>query len=124
MDARYIQRGESLDVVPERDIAAGEIMITGSLAGIARLPIRCGELGSLALSGVFDVVKPARCAFSTGSLVFWDAARRSAVTAGGIPLGLAAQRAGLDDGKVRVILNSGGVTVNSSESILRWQTVN
>lgn len=123
MDARYIQRGESLDVVPERDIAAGEIVVMGNLAGVARLPIRRGELGSLALSGVFEMVKPARCAFSTGSLVFWDAARHSAVTTGDVPLGLAAQSAALNDGKVRVILNSGGVSVNSSESTLRWQTI-
>lgn len=122
MDARYIQRGESLDVVPERDVAAGEIVIMENLAGIARLPIRRGELGSLALAGVFDVVKTVRCAFSTGSIVYWDAARHSAVTAGDIPLGLAAQYAALDDPKVRIILNSGGVTVHSDESTLRWQT--
>ena len=31
MQARYIQRGVSIDFVPERDIAAGEIVIRNGL---------------------------------------------------------------------------------------------
>ena len=54
MQARYIQRGESIDFVPERDIAAGEIVIRNGLIGVARIPVKKGTLGSLALSGVFD----------------------------------------------------------------------
>ena len=64
MQARYIQRGESIDFLPDRDIAAGEIVIRNDLIGVARIPVKKGTLGSLALSGVFDVTKPVRCAFS------------------------------------------------------------
>ena len=60
MQARYIQRGESIDFLPDRDIAAGEIVIRNGLIGVARIPVKKGTLGSLALSGVFDVTKPVR----------------------------------------------------------------
>ena len=124
MQARYIQRGESIDFVPERDIAAGEIVIRNGLVGVARIPVRKKTLGSLALSGVFDVTKPVRCAFSVGAAVYWDAVRQSAVTSGELRLGLAAESSKLNDSHVRVILNSGGITINNNEATLNWQTIN
>ena len=124
MQARYIQRGESIDFFPDRDIAAGEIVIRNGLVGVARIPVKKGTLGSLALSGVFDVTKPVRCAFSAGAAVYWDAARQSAVTSGDQLLGLAAESSRLNDSHVRVILNSGGITVNGRDTTLNWQTIN
>ena len=109
MQARYIQRGESIDFVPERDIAAGEIVIRNGLIGVARIPVKKGTLGSLALSGVFDVTKPVRCAFSVGAAVYWDTVRQSSK---------------LNDSHVRVILNSGGITISNNEATLNWQTIN
>ena len=119
MQARYIQRGESIDFVPERDIAAGEIVIRNGLIGVARIPVKKGTLGSLALSGVFDVTKPVRCA-----AVYWDTVRQSAVTSGELLLGLAAESSKLNDSHVRVILNSGGITISNNEATLNWQTIN
>ena len=110
MQARYIQRGESIDFVPERDIAAGEIVIRNGLIGVARIPVKKGTLGSLALSGVFAV--------------YWDTVRQSAVTSGELLLGLAAESSKLNDSHVRVILNSGGITISNNEATLNWQTIN
>ena len=144
MQARYIQRGESIDFLPDRDIAAGEIVISidflpdrdiaageivirNGLIGVARIPVKKGTLGSLALSGVFDVTKPVRCAFSVGAAVYWDAVRQSAVTSGELLLGLAAESSKLsklNDSHVRVILNSGGITISNNEATLNWQTIN
>ena len=114
MQARYIQRGESIDFVPERDIAAGEIVIRNGLIGVARIPVKKGTLGSLALSG----------AFSVGAAVYWDTVRQSAVTSGELLLGLAAESSKLNDSHVRVILNSGGITINNNEATINWQTIN
>lgn len=125
MQARYVQRGESVDLRPDCEISAGEIVVRDGLVGVAKIAVKKGELGSIALSGVFDVVKPARCAFSTGSTVYWDALRQSAVASGTVLLGLAAESAKLTDSTVRVILNSGGVTINQyPENSLNWQTIN
>ena len=124
MQARYIQRGESIDFLPDRDISAGEIVIQNGLVGVAKIPVGKGTPGSLALSGVFDVTKTVRCAFSVGAAVYWDTVRQSAVTSGELLLGLAAESSKLNDSHVRVILNSGGITINNNEATLNWQTIN
>lgn len=124
MQARYIQRGESIDFLPDRDISAGEIVIQNGLVGVAKIPVKKGTPGSLALSGVFDVTKTVRCAFSVGAAVYWDTVRQSAVTSGDLLLGLAAENSKLNDSHVRVILNSGGITVNGRDTTLNWQTIN
>lgn len=124
MQARYIQRGESIDFLPDRDISAGEIVIRNGLVGVAKIPVGKGTPGSLALSGVFDVTKTVRCAFSVGAAVYWDIVRQSAVTSGELLLGLAAESSKLNDPHVRVILNSGGITINNNEATLNWQTIN
>ena len=124
MQARYIQRGESIDFLPDRDISAGEIVIQNGLVGVAKIPVGKGTPGSLALSGVFDVTKTVRCAFSVGAAVYWDTVRQSAVTSGELLLGLAAESSKLNDSHVRVILNSGGITISNNEATLNWQTIN
>ena len=124
MQAKYVQRGEHVDFRPDRDVPAGQIVIIGKLVGVAKLSIPANTLGSLALSGVYDVLKPARCAFSTGSSVYWDPARGSAVTTGENFLGLAVQTSRIEDQTVRVILNSGGVSVeNTPTGTIHWQTI-
>ena len=126
MQARYVQRSESIDIVPGKDVAAGEIVFFGDLVGVAKIPIKAGELGSLALSGIFDVLKPVRCSFSPGAMVYWDAVRESAVTlaSGNVPLGLAITAARLDADKVRDILNPGGFSQNNNSPGTRnqWQS--
>ena len=124
MQARYIQRGESIDFLPDRDISAGEIVIQNGLVGVAKIPVKKGTPGSLALSGVFDVTKTVRCAFSVGAAVYWDAERKSAVTSGDLLLGLVAENSKLNDSYVRVILNCGEITVNGRNTTLNWQTIN
>ena len=55
MKARYIQRGDSIDYTSTSDIAAGDIIKVGSLVGVAKLDIKAGELGALALVGVYEL---------------------------------------------------------------------
>ena len=55
MKARYIQRGESIDFTPTADVAAGDIVKLGNLVGVAKLDIKAGELGALALVGVYEI---------------------------------------------------------------------
>ena len=55
MNARYVQRGDSIDYIPEADVAAGDIVKVGSLVGVAKLDIKAGELGALAVVGVYEL---------------------------------------------------------------------
>ncbi len=124
MEARYVQRSDCIDIIPEIDIKAGEIVIENNLVGVAKLPIKKGKLGTLALTGIFEVTKANNCAFSVGASVFFDLENRSATTSGDVYLGLATQKSKLEDSKVQVVLNSNGTTINNGETTLHWQTIN
>lgn len=56
MTAIYKQRGDSIDYTPAADVAAGDVVILGDLVGVAKLDIKAGELGALALTGVYEVL--------------------------------------------------------------------
>ena len=83
---------------------AGEIVCLGDLIGITRIPIKAGTLGTLTLSGVFDIIKQAGVTFSTGDSVCWNSSSGSAAHTG-VVLGLAIEKSSADSEHVRVLLN-------------------
>ena len=107
MLARYVQKGDAIDYRPTEAVAAGDVVIIADLIGIARLDIEAGTLGSLAVVGVFDVVK-ADGAIPSGSTVYWDAGAKKATTVSGSNhyLGKAIAAAEAADDTVRVLLNA------------------
>jgi len=80
MIARYVQRGDSIDYTPAADVAAGDIVVVGDIVGIAKLDIKAGTLGSLALIGVYDIVKAGGTgtAVIRGAKVYWNATAKTA----------------------------------------------
>ena len=83
MKAIYVQKGDSIDYTPDSDVGAGDVVIIGAnLLGIAKLDIKSGELGALALVGVFDMPKRegAGTAIAIGVTVYWDAANQVVTT--------------------------------------------
>jgi len=66
--------GDSIDYTPGADVAAGNVVVQGELVGVAKLDIKTGQLGALALSGVFDFPKAtgAATAIVAGAKVYWD----------------------------------------------------
>ena len=108
MLATYVQRGESLDYIPAEDVAAGDVVIRNMLAGVAKLDIRAGTLGALAICGVFDIAK-GNAAFLAGDKVYWDATNRVATTTSPNPcIGKAVAEAPEAEATVRVLLNAPG----------------
>ena len=107
MLARFVQRGESIDYRPDTPVAAGDVIVQDNLIGIARLDIAAGTLGSLAVVGVFDVVKD-NSAVIAGNAVYWNADAKKATTAktGNQYLGKAIQDADASSETVRVLLNA------------------
>jgi predicted RecA/RadA family phage recombinase len=79
MTARYVQKGDSIDFIPTEAVNAGDVVILGDLVGIAKLDIAAGELGSLALVGVFDIPKAAG-AVTAGAKIYYDAVNAVATT--------------------------------------------
>ncbi len=107
MFARYVQKGDSIDYRPTDAVAAGDVIVIADLIGIARLDIEAGTLGSLAVVGVFDIVK-ADSAIPSGSTVYWDAGAKKATLVSGSNhyLGKAIASAESGDETVRVLLNA------------------
>ena len=91
MDARYGQRGGASDHPPTGDVAAGDVVgLSGKLVGVAKLDIKAGELGSLSLTGVFDMPKALNWGIGRNAKVTWDPVARNVkgyIFEGGIPLG-------------------------------------
>lgn len=106
MDARYVQRGDAIDHTPMADVAAGDVVVLANkLVGVAKLDIKAGELGALALTGVYEIAKATGTAFAAGTEVGWNPTTRQAVAAGAsgsVKLGHAVALAGASDTLVYV----------------------
>ena len=107
MLARYVQKGDSIDYRPSSAVAAGDVVVIADLVGIARLDIEANVLGSLAVVGVFDIVKAAG-QIPSGSTVYWDAGAKQATLVSGSNqyLGKAIASATDGDDTVRILLNA------------------
>jgi len=70
--ATFVQDGASIDYTPGSDVAAGDVIVLGSLSvAIAKQAIASGVLGALATRGVFDGAK-ATGAIVVGDAIYWD----------------------------------------------------
>ncbi len=110
MAANFIHDGHSIDYTPEADVSAGDVILLhtlgGPLIGIAKRDIAAGQLGALAVVGVFDMPKKAGEQILVGHSVYWDNLA-SAVTASDditAPLGHALATAEAAGDTVRVRL--------------------
>lgn len=121
--ATFVQNGNSIDYTPSSAVAGGQVVVQNSLVGIANGAIAANTLGSLAIVGVFDVVK-ATGAVNPGAAVYWDAdgnpvggvagTGAATTTSGGNTfMGKAAIAAGADDATVRVRLEGVATASNT-----------
>jgi predicted RecA/RadA family phage recombinase len=80
MQATFLHDGCSIDHRPTVDLPAGTVVLLGGLVGITERPIAANTLGSLALDGVFAVVRTPGADVPRGTRHFWDAAAQQVVT--------------------------------------------
>jgi len=80
--AVFAHEGAAIDYTPGADVSAGDVIVQGDLVGVARLDIKAGVLGALAVTGVFDFAKATGVgtAIAAGVDVFWDVADAEAKT--------------------------------------------
>jgi predicted RecA/RadA family phage recombinase len=80
MSAIFKQRGDSVNYVPDADVSAGDVIIQGDLVGVAKLDINAGDLGALALTGVYSFPKAtgASTAIAAGTKLYWDGTQATA----------------------------------------------
>ena len=109
MKARYVQRGESIDYTPTADVAAGDVVKLGNLVGVAKLDIRAGELGALALCGVYEIATNGS-AIEAGAVVHVDPATGKVCAegaSGAVKFGHAVTAVAASDPLVHVRLEQG-----------------
>ena len=106
--ASYVQVGNSIDYTPDAAVSAGDVVVQGTLVGVAKLDIAAGALGALVVSGVFDFPKAtgSSVAITAGAKVYWDETYEVATetSEGNTYLGKTIAAAGDDDATVRVRL--------------------
>ena len=126
--AAFVQAGENIDHTPVAAVAAGQVVVQGSMIGVAKTPIAAGALGALAVKGVFDVVK-ANEQQALGAALYWDAdgdpyggtagTGCATTTAGGNTfIGFAQAAAGATDETVRVLWSGPVALTNTVHNAL------
>lgn len=78
--AKFVQEGAAIDYTPGADVLTGAVVVQAELVGVAQGPIKAGQLGSLAVSGVFDFPKAlgAGSGMPAGTNAYWDTAAQNA----------------------------------------------
>lgn len=71
--ANYKQEGVSLAYTPGSAVTAGDVVVQGSVVGIAKLDIEASRRGNLCVAGVFEVPKDASVVGGFGERLYWDA---------------------------------------------------
>ena len=73
MNARYWQRGETLDYTAEGAVANGQVVSLGNRIGVAGNDIAEGATGALHVTGVYIMDKKASEKITMGAPVYYDA---------------------------------------------------
>ncbi|HUW30110.1 MAG TPA: DUF2190 family protein, partial [Planctomycetota bacterium] len=71
-EAIFVQDGECMDHTPSSGIAAGDVVLVGSIPCVAKRAIATDQLGAIYFDGIFDVLKDTSV-FSAGDAVYWNA---------------------------------------------------
>ena len=103
--ASYVQDGDLLDYTPGSAVAAGEVVVIGSLVGVAPRPIAANALGSLAIDGVWSMPCATGATGAQGSAINWYAVSGVAHASTGVAAGKLAKARAAGDDTVHVILN-------------------
>lgn len=74
MATTFVHEGAAIDYTPGADTPAGTVVVQNELVGVTSGPIKAGQLGSLAVAGVFDFPKATGVGTGNvmGGLAYWD----------------------------------------------------
>lgn len=76
----FIQSGEAITVPAPAAVKSGDLVIVGSLFGVAESDADDGADVVLNTSGVFTLPKTSAQAWTVGAAIYWDAATSKATT--------------------------------------------
>ncbi len=103
---KFVATGDSVDYTPDSAVSAGDVVVQGELIGVSMQDIAAGDLGALAVSGIFDFPKDtgSASAISAGAKAYWDEENEQATATAdsNVYLGKAIAAAAASDSTVRV----------------------
>ena len=103
--ASYVQDGDLLDYTPGSAVAAGEVVVIGSLVGVAPRAIAANALGALAVEGVYEIPCATGATGAQGSAISYYATSGVAHASTGTAAGKLAKARLAADTSVQVLLN-------------------
>lgn len=103
--ASYVADGDILDYTPALAVAAGDVVVIGSLVAVAPRAIAAGALGALAVDGVWEMPCATGATGAQGSAINWYATSGVAHASTGVAAGKLAKDRAAGDASVHVLLN-------------------
>ena len=104
--ASYVQKGDVLDYTAGASaIAAGEVVVIGSLVAVAPRPIAANAAGALSIDGVWSMPCATGATGAQGSAINWYATSGVAHASTGVAAGKLAKPRAAADTTVHVLLN-------------------
>lgn len=103
----FVQRGDTLTLTAPAEIISGDVVIVGSIIGIANGDADNGAPVDLDTLGVFRLPKVEALAIDEGDIVYWDAGAKlvTKTAEGNAKLGVATEDAPTLSADVAVRLN-------------------
>lgn len=88
----YVNSGEHFTTTAAADITSGQMVVVGSLYGVAQATVASGEDVVLVRRGVFELPKTSAQAWTVGAKIYWDATNSvcTTVSSGTVLVGVAA----------------------------------
>jgi predicted RecA/RadA family phage recombinase len=103
--ASYVQDGDLLDYTPSSAVAAGDVVVIGSLVAVAPVAIAANKMGALSIEGVYSMPCATGATGAQGDAIKWVAASGVADATTGVAAGKLAKARAAADTSVHVVLN-------------------
>lgn len=113
MTTVFNKPGDALDHLAAADISVNDVVVVGSLIGVAATNIANGKTGTILVEGVFTLPKVTGTAMPEGTKVTWDHANKHFIVGAGSTgdvanCAIVVEQAALSaDTSVRVLLEPG-----------------
>tara|TARA_X000001036_G_scaffold45777_1_gene36626 strand:+ start:4997 stop:5320 length:324 start_codon:yes stop_codon:yes gene_type:complete len=71
-----VQNGKSLDLIASAAYSSGDLVVEGQFVGVAVTDIASGEVGAVAMTGVFEFTKETAASLAQGDIAYYDASTK------------------------------------------------
>jgi predicted RecA/RadA family phage recombinase len=109
MSTNFIEKGEVLNyAATTKNIASGELIVIGAIAGVAKTDITIGSTGAVHIAGVYSLPKAAE-SITQGTKVYWNTTNHNVTTikTDATLIGVAVNNAISSESRVHTLLNVG-----------------